>query len=129
VLIHPERREYPIFFYFQLNQDRKIKEAKCSCVSGIDGNCKHVFAVISFINSDQASAYASTSQKCEWSKPKCHAQPRGREIIGDVVQEPSSALSKKLKSTHQDNGEFDFDVEYERYFDHETLTSPVINKK
>lgn len=44
-----------------------MTNVSCNCVSGVAGKCKHIFALIHYINTDRSSSKTSVEQ--EWGKP------------------------------------------------------------
>ncbi|XP_074096152.1 uncharacterized protein LOC141525524 [Cotesia typhae] len=51
-----------------LGKNRNISNAVCSCKAGLGGKCKHVSALIHYVNSPESSS-SKTSHLQEWGKP------------------------------------------------------------
>ena len=65
-----------------LGPNREVLSARCSCVSGITGDCKHTCALVIFINKERTES--QTDQICEWyQKPTEWGKrnyPKGEEV-------------------------------------------------
>ncbi len=66
---------------FDIDSNRTIKSARCSCVAGCDGFCKHSFAVFFYVNHERTEA--CTDKQQEWLKPSQKLRnlyPKGKTI-------------------------------------------------
>ncbi|CAG9762710.1 unnamed protein product [Ceutorhynchus assimilis] len=52
----------------KVNEDRVIQAAFCTCKAGKSGQCRHICAVIVFVNYDESST-SKTSFSQQWGKP------------------------------------------------------------
>ncbi len=79
-------REKPYKITLELDDNRKILDARCQCVAGLNGDCKHTAALIFFINNEREES--QTDRKCTWRAPSQYGQklyPKGQtfdEIFG-----------------------------------------------
>lgn len=51
---------------FQLDKERNVRRATCSCIAGISGHCKHLSATVFCINDEN---FTRTSVPCTWKEP------------------------------------------------------------
>lgn len=77
--------------------DRQVVKAFCPCPAGIAGVCKHVAAVVHFVNAEES--FSKTSKAQEWGKPSTkeagkRKYAKGRRVCDLIPQ-------KKPKSLHQ----------------------------
>lgn len=84
-----------MFSTFQLDCNRNIASAICKCKAGLSGKCKHICALVIYINSPE-SAKSKTSDAQQWGKPS-HRQLLGYDK-GVKMSElfPSPAKKPKL---------------------------------
>ena len=79
-------REKPYKVALELDDKRVILDARCQCVSGLNGDCKHTAALIYYINNEREES--QTDRKCTWRAPSQYGQklyPKGQtfdEIFG-----------------------------------------------
>ncbi len=75
-------REKPYHISFDIHPiTRKVLDAKCTCVVGVNGNCKHAAALFTFINEERSDA--CTDNKQEWHVPSKKLQslyPKGESL-------------------------------------------------
>lgn len=78
----------------QLNKKRKIKFVRCTCVVEALGKCKHVYALIHFVNSDRSTSRTSLEQN--WGKFPLVQMGKEKYSKGKSVSElfPSKAAYK-----------------------------------
>ena len=87
----------------ELDKDRNVTLMHCGCVSGTDGDCKHVYALIHHVNCQRDES--QTDKQCEWIKPKQWGEkmyPKGKEmdsILGakDKAEKASFWFPSKAK--------------------------------
>ena len=60
-------RKSPYKVRINVNNQRLITEANCSCVCGITGSCKHTAAVIYMVNTERDTT--KTDKECTFNKP------------------------------------------------------------
>lgn len=53
--------------YLQLNTNCHVESVSCDCVYNKSGKCKHIAALIYFINNE--NSFTKTSQEQQWGKP------------------------------------------------------------
>ena len=90
----------------ELDSERNITTMHCGCVSGADGDCKHVFAVINYVNSERHES--QTDQQCQWIKPKQWGEkmyPKGREMDEIVKTKEKAEKARFLCPTQQEQNE------------------------
>ncbi len=66
---------------FDVDESRLVKSARCSCVAGCDGYCKHSFAVFYYVNHERTES--CTDKQQEWLKPSQKLRalyPKGKTI-------------------------------------------------
>ncbi|XP_077532385.1 uncharacterized protein LOC144162228 [Haemaphysalis longicornis] len=68
----------------QLSSERKIVSATCSCKAGLGGRCKHVAAVVVFLNTDRPS---STDLPQAWGRRTSKPDTSKKESIEDLFGE------------------------------------------
>jgi hypothetical protein len=71
----------PYKLRFVLDTDRKISKCQCSCIAGINGNCKHCAALVNYINNERDDS--KTAQPCQWQKPSSRGKelyPKGKKL-------------------------------------------------
>ena len=51
----------------QINHERKVVNASCTCLGKASGKCNHIYSLIYNINSDTSASKTSLEQK--WGKP------------------------------------------------------------
>lgn len=61
--------------YFQIDANRTVSEVSCNCVYSRSKKCKHVAALIYFINNEESLSKTDTEQ--QWGKPSL------RQLISD----------------------------------------------
>lgn len=75
-------REDPYFIDLDIHPtSRRVIHARCSCVSGVSGLCKHTAALVQYINTQREAS--CTSGPPTWLKPKSRAQqlyPKGEKV-------------------------------------------------
>ncbi len=67
----------------QVDSNRWLVEASCTCAAGVKGTCKHAFALYSFINSDDDDS--RTSKPKLWGVGSKQVPDGSKEVVGDVV--------------------------------------------
>ncbi len=86
-------RDKPYKICLELDQARNVKDARCQCIAGLHGDCKHTAALIHFVNSERQES--KTDEKCTWRTPSKYGQklyPKGKsfdEIFGFNTPRPS----------------------------------------
>lgn len=84
-------RKDPYIIELTLDKDRCVHSAHCTCISGTDGHCKHVGAVVYFLNTERPES--KTSQSCKWHQPSKYSQlafPKGKtfaSMFGSSIAE------------------------------------------
>ena len=66
-----------------LNENRHVTGARCSCVAGITGQCKHTAALVFHVNNERSTGCTDVEQS--WSKPSEKLKqlyPKGRNNFG-----------------------------------------------
>ena len=89
----------------ELDSDRKVVSAHCSCVAGVAGNCKHTCALVVYVNSERTQS--QTDEQCQWYKPSEWGQknyPKGEEVenIYNLDRTPQLTFSGPTKDEQQD---------------------------
>ena len=83
-------RETPYQIEFQISSDRKLLDARCACVAGRTGQCKHAAALFLYINEERSTSQTDEMQK--WRMPSRKRRllyPKG-ETIQILFDLPSS---------------------------------------
>ena len=103
----------------EVGLDRKLRTGYCNCVSGINGKCKHVAALATYINLERTDGCTDNIQ--QWQKPSQHKQslyPKGETIESlfglEPVPPPSfekndsklNHFAQLLASNNETNGMF-----------------------
>ena len=71
----------PYQLHLDLDENRNVTLARCNCVAGGDGLCKHIGALISFINAERIESV--TDEASNWYKPPEKGKllyPKGKRI-------------------------------------------------
>ena len=74
-------RKAPYKIEFMLDENRRVRDARCSCVAGVVACCKHAAALYLFINEERCTG--STDERQRWHQPPKKAQdlyPKGETI-------------------------------------------------
>lgn len=86
-----------MYFFLQLDGKRTVTDATCNCISGIGKKCKHIYALIHYVNTYRSLSKTAFGQ--EWGKPSdaelgkdIYAQPL---VISDVFKVAETSKSKK----------------------------------
>ncbi|KAJ8720709.1 hypothetical protein PYW08_015170 [Mythimna loreyi] len=82
-----------IFFHLlQIDNARIVTGVKCSCVYNQSGKCKHVAALICYINNKVS--YSKTSSEQQWGKPSIRQFVDCKYSKGRYFQEMFGSVSK-----------------------------------
>ena len=75
-------------FYLQLDDSRQVTSVFCSCQSGLSGSCKHIMAMLYFVNNEPDKSCTGTGQK--WGVPgkPSDANKRMSEIVDEKSPDP-----------------------------------------
>ena len=60
-------REAPYQIEFHIGSDRKLMDARCACVAGRTGKCKHAAALFLYVNEERTTSQTDEAQK--WRMP------------------------------------------------------------
>lgn len=71
-------------FLFQINSERYVTDVHCNCVYNQSKKCKHVAALIFFIN-NEASA-SKTSYEQQWGKPSARQFAKKKYSKGEYFK-------------------------------------------
>ncbi|KAK9887102.1 hypothetical protein WA026_020046 [Henosepilachna vigintioctopunctata] len=86
----------------EIDVNRSVADRRCNCPAGLGKNCKHIAAVINFINNENAES--KTSQRCQWNVPSVS---KNSELYskGRKIKElfPKKAYQKKYEPVELDN--------------------------
>lgn len=86
-------------FIFQINYQRHVFAVHCTCISAEGGHCKHVYALIHYVNSDRSVSKTSVEQ--EWGKPSDTQLGKDLYAKGVVITERFKTKATKKKITVQ----------------------------
>jgi len=50
-----------------VDNNREVKHTSCTCPAGADGKCKHIYAIIYYINDKEGLSKTDLPQ--QWGKP------------------------------------------------------------
>ncbi len=92
-------REAPYSLEFELDKERSVVNARCSCQAGVTGNCKHSAALLLFINTERSTGCTDDQQA--WNKPSKKLRllyPKGETVEKMYKLKPQPALSFKTDS-------------------------------
>ncbi len=79
-------RDKPYKITLSLDSARSVQDARCQCIAGVKGDCKHTAGLVYYINNERQES--KTDQKCNWRTPSQYGQklyPKGKtfdEIFG-----------------------------------------------
>ncbi|XP_065306677.1 uncharacterized protein [Dermacentor albipictus] len=79
---HSQVRQATYDVNIQLSSQRRILGAQCTCKAGLGGGCKHVAAVVLFVN--EADAPSSTDRPQGWGRPSSKPDTSRRESIEEL---------------------------------------------
>ncbi|XP_070397524.1 uncharacterized protein [Dermacentor albipictus] len=82
---HSQVRQATYDVNIQLSSQRRILGAQCTCKAGLGGGCKHVAAVVLFVN--EADAPSSTDRPQGWGRPSSKPDTSRRESIEELFGE------------------------------------------
>ena len=68
-----------------LNENRVITAVQCTCVAEALGRCKHIYAVIHYINNDRGLSKTSIEQ--EWGRPSVKQMGKEKYSGGKLISE------------------------------------------
>lgn len=86
----------------QLDSERVITSAWCSCTSGKQARCKHLGALVAAVNSERKES--KTDQACKWYKPNEKSRelyPKGKKFE-DIFKYASSGSEAHEGLTEQE---------------------------
>lgn len=97
-------RGTPYNLSFELDSERTVVDARCSCVAGVCGHCKHGAALYFFINHERPEG--KTDQSQAWKCPSDLLQaryPKGESIqkLLDISSEEKSAFMKECENPNK----------------------------
>ena len=81
-LRHLKIRGDPYFLHLELGDERQVAVARCSCQSGADGVCKHIAALVHFVNRERP--LSKTDLRQEWHAPSAYSKkvfPKGKPLF------------------------------------------------
>lgn len=71
-------------FPFQINADRYVTNVQCNCVYNQSSKCKHVAALIYFINNEES--VSKTSHEQQWGKPSARQFAKQKYSKGEYFK-------------------------------------------
>ncbi len=87
-----------------LDQNRNVIRAHCSCTGGGDGKCKHMFALVDFINTERTES--KTDEACKFRAPSQRGKqlyPKGQTADKIFqIEAPMARLSFKVSEEQKD---------------------------
>lgn len=94
----------------QLSDKRHITYVSCTCVSQAGGKCKHICALIHYINSDRSITKTSLEQ--EWGRPS------DKQLGHEMYSKPMRIInlfnkSKSPETNHANSNVIPFDIRFE----------------
>lgn len=78
-----------------MNQDRKVIECDCSCRSGLSGSCKHVFALIYWVNHEPDNSVTGAAQS-HGRPSKTSAHSDANKAIDQLIKEKEPSNIKMI---------------------------------
>ncbi len=68
------------WIFLQLGRDRSYADGHCTCKAGITGNCKHVTALVIYVNEFEETS--CTNQQQQWGIPLVkQGYSKGKKIL------------------------------------------------
>ncbi len=95
--------EAPWNLNIKLDSNRNVLRARCSCTAGGDGQCKHMYSLVDYINSERTEA--STDEICKFKAPSQKGKslyPKGKPADEIFKNTPISKLSFKISEERKD---------------------------
>ena len=86
-----------------LDDNRNVIRARCGCTAGGDGQCKHMFSLVDYINSERTEA--STDEICKFKAPSQKGKslyPKGKTADEIFKNDPIPRLSFKTSEEEKD---------------------------
>jgi hypothetical protein len=93
-----------------LDEHRIVQLARCSCIGGSDGLCKHVSALVTFINTERDES--KTDKACAFRKPSKKGDrlyPKGKELDDIFKFTDRMEVLTFVNATEEDKKEY-YDV-------------------
>lgn len=92
----------------QLNHERHVTNVSCTCVSEAGGKCKHIYALIHYINTDRSASKTTLEQ--EWGKPS------DLQISKDIYAKPI-VVTDMFKAKSSVRCDTPYDLQYSDVMD------------